>query len=202
MKIVNFAAALVISTIGAQAHALGDSNGTGLFLEPGLSYQLTESNVDYPGGTSNSSATSRGYGVVLRGGVHAMERFFVAADARYAMLKFNDNANNYSTNATSWDIAPVVGVQMADYGVRLYGGYILAGNLDPKGANGADLKFEDGTGWRVGAGLKLQAISVNIEWQRIHYGDSTLDNASVTSKDIEYNADGLVASVTFPLEFD
>ncbi len=203
MKLINLIVGICLTGFGASALAEGDSQGTGLYLEPGVTYQMTESNIDYSGGIANSLATARGFGVVARGGIHLYERFFVAADARYAMLNFNDNANNLSINATSWDIAPVVGVQMADYGVRLYGGYVLAGNLDPRSTRGFDSKFEDPTGWRLGAGLKLQQLSVNIEWQRIHYGKSVLERpAGAVPSNIDYNPDGIVASVTFPIEFN
>ncbi len=43
--------ALIVSAMCAltstTALAEGDSRGTGLFLEPGVTYQITESNIDY-----------------------------------------------------------------------------------------------------------------------------------------------------------
>lgn len=182
--------------------AESDSNGTGLFLEPGLSYQITNSNVDYPGTGANSSASTRGFGLLARVGVHMWDRFFIAADGRYALLDFNDNANNISVNATSWDIAPVIGMQMPENGPRLYVGYVVAGNLDPQSTNGRDLLFEQATGWRVGAGLKVQHVSVNIEWQRLHYGSNRLQSSAATVNGVTYNGEGLVASVTFPIDFN
>ncbi len=192
----------LLAAIGSAAWADGESNGTGLFIEPGVSYQVTNSLLDIPASTANSTATTQGFGVVVRGGVHVMERFFVAADGRYALLKYADNANNFSVNATSWDIAPVIGMQMKDYGARLYAGYVLAGNLDPKGSRGVDPSFSDANGWRVGAGLKVQHVSVNIEWQRLHYGDASVKSGTTTTNGVKYNGEGLVASVTFPIEFN
>jgi hypothetical protein len=203
-RILTVWAALLLS--GAPAWAFfsdSSSNGTGLFLEPGVSYQVTNANVDYGTGVGNSSASTRGFGVLARGGVHVLERFFVAADARYAMVKFNDNANDLNADATSWDIAPTVGVQMADWGARLYGAYVLAGHLDPKSVNGVDTKFDKPTGWRIGAGLKAKHLSVNIEWQRLHYGESELTRpAAPNLTGVRYDAEGLIASVTFPIEFN
>lgn len=179
------------------------SGGTGLFLEPGVTYQTTNSNVDYGSGVGNSSASTRGFGAVVRGGIHVYERFFIAADGRYAMLKFADNASNYDVDATSWDVAPTVGMQMADWGARLYAGYVLAGNLDPKGVNNTNLEFQDATGWRFGAGLKVKHFSVNIEWQRLHYGKGEVARTGATNlTGVKYNAEGLLASVTFPIEFN
>ncbi|NJM10356.1 MAG: hypothetical protein HC883_05740 [Bdellovibrionaceae bacterium] len=144
MRISNIVAGVLLLTSSMAAYAQDEGRGTdtirgtGLFLEPGVTYQVTESSVDYSvGSLGNSSATTRGFGVVLRGGVHVYERFFVAADGRYAMLNYRDNGNNISTDARSWDLAPVLGLQMADYGVRIYGGYVLAGNL-PSRLNSID----------------------------------------------------------------
>lgn len=188
------------------AHSQEVIQGTGLFLEPGVSYQVVEGNVDYPAPMRNSSAVNRGFGVLLRGGIHLFERFFVAADARYAFLAFSDNSNNINGDARSWDIAPVIGVQMADWGGRAYVGYALAGELDPDSSNNFNYKFEQPNGWRAGVGLKLKFLSVNIEWQRFEYGKTKIEDAGTlpasTTSAGKYAAEGLVASVTFPIEFE
>ena|SRR5665213_2934407 len=192
----------VVTLACTSAMAESDSNGTGLFLEPGISYQLSNSNSDYSGALRNSSASTKGFGVLARAGIHVYDRFFVAADARYAILNFTDNANNFSANASSWDIAPVVGLQMADSGARIFVGYVLAGNLDPQSSNGIDPSYGNATGWRVGAGLKIQHISVNIEWQRLHYGTGKLSGSGQSVSGLNYNPEALVASVTFPIDFN
>lgn len=177
--------------------------GTGLFLEPGVTYQTTHSAVDYGSTVGNSSAGTRGFGVLLRGGVHVYERFFVAVDGRYAFLNFNDNAQNIDVAARSWDVAPTIGVQMPDWGARLYVGYALAGDLDPEGARGRDVKLSQANGWRAGAGLKARNFSVNIEWQRLHYGEASLSNPpAAVLEGVDYNGEGLVASISFPIEFN
>jgi hypothetical protein len=182
------------------AQAEGDSNGTGLFLDPGVSYGVASGNVDVPG--AGSLASTRGFGLVLRSGVHFYDRFFAAADARYAFLNFNDNASGVDVNATSWDIAPVIGCQWPEMGPRFYLEYVVAGNLDPASVNGKDLLFDQATGWRVGAGLKVQHLSVNIEWQRLHYGNNRLSSGGTTTTSVTHSAEGLLASVTFPIDFD
>lgn len=207
MKLITLAIVSFAASLGTAAFADDDIRGSGAFLEPGISYQTLDSNVNYPAPLTNSSATLRGFGVLLRGGVHVWERVFVAADARYGMNRYNDNANNYSVDAQSWDLAPTIGVQMADWGVRLYAGYVLAGDLDPKSANGYDFRFENPNGWRVGAGLKLQHLSLNVEWQNINYGKTTVQSVggfapNATTDDIEFRGEGLVVSLTFPIEFN
>jgi hypothetical protein len=192
---------LVVTTACIPAMAESDSNGTGLFLEPGVSYSVTNSNVDFPGAT-NSSASASGFGALLRAGVHVYDRFFVAADGRYSLPRFEDNAANISVSATAWDIAPVIGLQVPDSGPRLYVGYVVAGSLDPQSANDKDLSFTQAQGWRIGAGLMVKHVSVNIEWQRLHYGSNRLQSSSQTINGVSYNPEGLVASVTFPIDFN
>lgn len=199
MKMFQIMASALIGFAGFQAAA-----DTGLYLEPGVSYQESAANFDLPSGNAKGSqATTNGFGLVLKGGVHVMEQFFVAADARYNFLRYNDNTNGYNTNATAWDIAPVIGYQMPEIGVRLFAGYVLAGNLDPSSVNGSDFKLSEANGWRVGAGLKVQSVSVNIEWQQLRYQTTKWEGASSSATgDIRYNPQGLIASVTFPLEFN
>lgn len=199
--------AFCVVALGAAASAESEEGieGSGLFVEPGLTYLLAESRVNYPSPYINSSATTRGFGVVLRGGIHVYQRLFVAADARYAMPVFHDNANNLMAGASAWDLAPIVGVQMAEYGLRLYGGYVLAGNLNLQRVNGLELRFEEPNGWRVGAGLKLKQFSVNIEWQNLHYSTTKVESqgllASNSGARFKNDSDGIVTSVTFPIEF-
>ncbi len=202
-SIGTFATAVFLSCTPALAQDGDNITGTGLFLEPGVTYQSTHSSIDYGAGVGGSSAGTRGFGAVLRGGIHVYERFFVAVDGRYAFLNFNDNANGIDVAARSWDVAPTIGMQMADWGARLYVGYALAGDLDPEAAGGVDAKFSQANGWRAGAGLKARNFSVNIEWQRLHYGEASLSRpAAATLEGVDYNGEGLVASITFPIEFN
>jgi len=201
MKMFKIMAGAIISLAGFQVAA-----DTGLYLEPGVSYQELAGNIDYPAGNQKGSqATANGFGIILKGGVHVYEQFFVAADARYGLLRFNDNSNEYRVNASSWDIAPVIGYQMPGIGMRIFAGYVLAGNLDPSsGSHDQDFKLTDPQGWRVGAGLKVQMVSVNIEWQQLRYQTTKWEGQSSPLKqgDIRYNPQGIIASVTFPLEFN
>jgi hypothetical protein len=201
MKPMKMFLVMIVAAACGRAVAVSDSNGTGLFLEPGVTYSVTNSNVDIPTAT-NSSAGVNGFGVVLRAGVHVWDRFFAAADGRYALLRFEDNADNVSVGASSWDVAPTIGVQMPDSGPRLYVGYVVSGNLDPQSTNGRDFSFDQAQGWRIGAGLMVQHVSVNIEWQRLHYGNSHLMTSSRNYSSLGYNPEGLVASVTFPIDFN
>lgn len=197
---------LLCFVAGFGASAQDVIQGTGLFLEPGISYQVASGNVNYPAPMTNSAATHQGFGAIVRGGIHVFERFFVAADGRYALLNFEDNANAISVQARSWDIAPVIGMQMADWGGRAYVGYTLAGELDPESVHGFDYRFEQPQGWRAGFGLKMKMLSVNIEWQRLEYAKTQIQSAGTlpagTTTAGKHAAEGLIASVTFPIQFN
>ncbi len=194
------AALLALGCVTATAET--NSNGTGLFLEPGVTYQMNEANTTQAN-VRGSNAVTKGFGVVMKAGIHVYDRFFVAADGRYSMLKYSDNANAYNESASSWDLSPVIGMQMPDIGGRLFAGYIVTGSMDPKGSNGVDPMLENANGFRVGAGLKVNNYSVNFEWQTLRYGKSSyaaVNGAGPT--DFDYKSDGIVASVSFPIEFN
>ena len=145
----------------------------GLYVEPGVTYQSYKSSITYPAPFSNSTGNVNGFGLVARLGFHIDEAFFVAADARYSHPDYKDSTNNLNSSATEYDLGPVVGIQMPVVGLRVWAGYILVSQLDPKGSNNVDYKFTDGTGYRVGAGFHVAMLSLNLEYQKLKYGKTT-----------------------------
>lgn len=176
----------------------------GMFVEPGITYSRYESSIDYPAPFDDSSGKVQGLGVMARLGFHINEAFFVAADARYSMPKFEDSTNELSAKAKQHDIGPVVGFQMPDLGLRIWGEYVLTSELDPESSNGFDYKFTGGKGYRVGAGFRVAMVSLNLEYQDIKYGRTDVQEIgplTLGSTDmINFDGKGFVASVTFPLE--
>ena len=176
----------------------------GLFVEPGVTYQTQSSTIRNPAPFNDSTAKVDGFGLMGRLGVHVNEVFFVAADARFALPNYRDTAVNYDTSAMEYDLGPSVGVQMPYAGLRVWGTYILTSQLDPKGTSNLDYKFNDGTGYRIGAGVRLSMVSLNLEYQRIKYASTTFENAAFfTNKNtdaIKFDGEAWIASVSFPLE--
>lgn len=176
----------------------------GLFVEPGVTYQKLESETDWPAPFSNSTGEVQGVGLMARLGLHASSVVFFAADARYAMPNFKDSSNNLDADAKEWDIGPSVGIQMPIVGLRVWGTYILASELDPKESNNFDLKFTDGQGWRIGAGFRVAIVSLNLEYQRIKYDKTTIQKIGPYTPggeptNVDYDGEGFIASVSFPL---
>jgi hypothetical protein len=185
---------------GANAQSVG-----GLFVEPGLTYELGKTSVDYPAPLSNSSGEANGFGLTGRFGVHVHSAVFLALDARYAMPKFTDSSVSYDAQATSFNWGPVVGVQMPVAGLRVWGGYVAGGYLDPEASGAVDVKFQDSTGFRVGAGFRLAMLSLNLEYQNLSYGKAQLEKLGPFTPGTNFDSvklenESWIASVSFPLE--
>lgn len=192
---------VLIASMTSYAYA----EGPGLFLEPGVSYQYTKGDINYPAPFTNANNKVRGLGVLTRAGLHVASILFVGADGRYAWPRVKDPNNNLNSTANSWDVAPVIGLQMPTIGLRIWGEYVIAGNLDPRDTNGVNLKFEDPTGWRAGAGFRIYNISLNLEYQRVRYDTITnqrIGTFSATSfQNNSFTNEGFIGSVSFPIEF-
>ena len=185
--------------------AMAESSG-GLFVEPAITYEKGESSVNYPSPLSDSTGTTDGLGIGARFGFHLNEAFFLGADARYSMPNFKDSSVNYDADSVSTNYGAVVGFQMPDLGLRIWGTYILGGELDPKADGNFDVKFEEAKGYRVGAGFRVQSVSLNLEYQDLKYDSSTLQkfgpfSGAGTFTDVNLKNKSWIASVSFPMEF-
>lgn len=176
--------------------------GAGLFVEPAITYESSDFDVNYP--FTSSSGETNGFGLGARIGFHVSDVLFVGIDGRYSKLDFEDSNSvfNYDADAEHFNVGPVIGVQMPVIGLRVWGSYIAAGTLDPKENNGLDLKFSDGTGYRVGAGFHVFALSLNVEYQKMDYDKTTLQQAGPftgTADGVQLENESWIASVSFPI---
>jgi hypothetical protein len=196
---------IVVSVLATYSLSFAKGSESGLFVEPGITYEMGNSELDWPTPFSNSTGDINGFGLMGRLGFHVSESFFAAIDARYKMVNFKNSANNYNADATGYDLAPVIGVQMPDIGLRVWGSYVLAGMLDPKASNSTDVKFDNAKGLRVGAGFHLYSFSINLEYQDLKYGKTTLEQigpfaSTADSDSINLTNKSYVLSLSFPLE--
>lgn len=175
----------------------------GLFVEPAITYEVGDLDVNYP--FASSSGETKGFGLGARVGFHVNDVLFVGVDGRYSKLDFQDTNSvfNYDTSADSFNVAPVIGVQMPDIGLRVWGSYILSSNMDPKEDSSIDLKFADGTGYRLGVGFKVYSVSLNLEYQKVDYDKTTIQQVGPitnTSTDgVTLKNETWIASVSFPI---
>ena len=200
-------AVIVFGIIGffASPSAKGEGGLVGLFVEPALTYELGSTSINYPAPFSNSTGSAQGFGLGARLGIHLAEIFFVGLDARYSMPTFKDSSVAYEAKSVSTNWGPVVGAQMPIVGLRVWGSYILGSELNPEKSGTFDIKFQSGTGYRVGAGMRVTLVSLNLEYQQIRYGQAGLEQIGPFSSDSTFSNVNLesktwIASVSFPLE--
>ncbi len=178
---------------------------SGLFVEPLVQLELGETTLNYPPPFSNSSGRVDGLGVGARVGFHIDEMIFLGGDVRYSMPRFKDSSVDYDSNAIATNWAATAGVQMPYFGLRLWGSYIFGGQLNPEPSGNFDVKFQEAEGYRVGAGLRLAVVSVNLEYQELRYAKSTLEQFGIFSpgtvfSDSHLRSKDWLLSVSFPFE--
>lgn len=177
----------------------------GLFVEPAITYELGNTTVNYPAPLSDSTGRADGLGIGARLGFHISEAFFLGADARYSMPGFKDSSVSYDAKSVSTLLGPVVGFQMPDVGLRLWGTYLMAGELNPEASGNFDVKFTKPSGFRVGAGFRVEAFSINAEYQQVKYGESVLEQIGPFTPGSTFDSVNLenkswIISASFPLE--
>lgn len=175
----------------------------GLFVEPSVTYERGESTVNYPSPFSNSTGTIQGFGLGARLGFHLNEAFFLGFDGRYSMPQFKDSSVHYDAKAVSTNWGPVVGMQMPDLGIRIWGAYVMGGELNPEKSEIFDVNFKNATGYRVGAGFRITAVSLNLEYQQLKYDQTNLEQPGpfTTFNNVDLENKAWIASVSFPFEF-
>lgn len=177
----------------------------GPFIEPSITYEVGDSKINYPSPLSNSSGRPEGFGLGARIGFHIDEAIFAGLDVRYAIPQYKDSSVNYNARSYSTNWGPVIGIQMPDIGMRLWGSYIIGGILNPEKSGSLDVKFKEASGYRLGAGFRISTLSLNLEYQNLKYHQSTLEQigpftpgSTFDSVNLENSA--ILASVSFPLE--
>jgi hypothetical protein len=176
----------------------------GLFVEPGITYQYQDTTVDYSSVFNQSTGKNNGLGLSARIGFDASDIVFVGVDARYAMTQFQDSAFNTDVKAKSYNLGPVVGIQMPIVGLKVWAGYVLSGEVDPEKVTTStlnyDAKFSGGKGYRIGAGFHFVVLSVNLEYQDLKYDNITADvtpGGAITLNGATEK--GLVLGLSFPI---
>lgn len=173
----------------------------GFYVEPGITYEKGDNEMSWASPLSDSTGDSNGFGVNLKLGMHVKNSFFVGLDGAYSQPKFKHSINGYDADSTSTLYGAVIGAQMPVAGLRIWAGYIFGGELDPKSSGGMDVKFEEAKGPKVGVGLKLFAVSLNLEYMDLTYGKTIIQEAGPLSADTDKDLKNKlgVLSVSIPL---
>ena len=199
-RILTITALTVLTSIATTRTAKADDAHGGLYVEPGITYESGTTSTSYPTGTSGG--TNRGFGLMGRLGFHLNDVFFIAADARYSRPHFKDG--NIDADAEAYQVGPVVGIQTPVAGLRVWAEYVAQAQLDPGGTNNFDAKFKNGTGFTVGAGFHVLAVSLNLEYQKLNYATTEFQSVGPftnvgDSDNTKMKNEAYIVSVTFPL---
>ncbi|MBX7230762.1 MAG: hypothetical protein K1X29_01620 [Bdellovibrionales bacterium] len=197
---------LSLVSFNSIAFAEGESMfGGGFFAEPSVTFETSQSSVHYPSPLSGSSGKVEGFGVGARLGLHFKDVFFAGLDGRYGMPQFKDSSTKYNSRATQFNWGPVVGMQMPDLGMRVWGAYVVDGQLNPEKSDNFDVKFSQARGFRVGVGFRVSVVSLNLEYQDLEHRRTKLEQigpfaAGTNFNDVNLNNKSWIASVSFPME--
>lgn len=180
----------------------------GFFIEPLIFASQEDTSVktsQLPVINSDTSGEARGYGVGLRFGGHIYESVLLGVDVRYSKLEMSDSTFYNDVDADVYSVAPVIGLQTPWWGIRVMAGYVVAGENNPDaGSQGVDLKFKEAQGWRLGAGIHIAAVGVNIEYQDLKYNSTEVESlgpvAVNNNTSVDADTRGYSLSVSFPIE--
>lgn len=145
------------------------------YIEPAITYQKGDNEVKWPAPLDSSTGDDQGIGFGLKLGFHINEVFFAGLDGHYSKTAFTNSANDYDEDAQQTHYGAIVGAQMPVAGLRIWGGYVFGGELDPDKSGSVDVKFSEAKGPKVGVGFRIKYVSVNIEYADLEYGKSTLE---------------------------
>jgi hypothetical protein len=176
----------------------------GLFLEPMLtaSQEDTSTRTESIPSSGPSSGRVDGYGVGFKLGGHLVESIFLGLDARYTRSNLDDPF--FASNADIYNVGPTIGIQTPYAGIRLLGTYVLAGEANPSaGRLGIDTRFRNPRGWRVGAGVYIRRVGLNLEYQDLTYSNADIQSFGTVPVDeavrVNSGTRGYTLSLSFPI---
>lgn len=184
--------------------AFAQDMGPELFFEPSITYETGRPVVSYPPPLGSSKGHVNGFGLGARFGLHFLDVFFVGLDGRYSIPQYRDSSVDYNAKSVSTNWGPTIGMQFPDFRVKLWGTAILGGDLNPEGSGTFDVKFEKSEGFRLGLGIPVANVNLNIEYQRMKYDRTLLEGLGPFTASHEFNRvtvdnNSWIASVSFPL---
>ncbi len=192
---INSLMIVLVTVASASAVALERERGGGFFLEPALTVESSTTNV----AAADENITN--YGLGLRLGGHFSDIFFYGIDGRYSRPKYEATSGE-SAEADEYDVGATLGAQTPLWGLRLWGTYLIEGSVDPQAAAGVDRRFSGLDGYRVGAGFRIAAVGVNLEYEEARYDDVTINGTVAPgTADLDGSARGLIGSISFPISF-
>ncbi len=172
----------------------------GFYIEPAFFGVQTNNDIRF--GSANEF-DSTGFGADLKLGGHINDMVFLAVDGRYERSQFTEGGLE-DLNADTWNVGPTLGVQAPWFGARVWGTYILDGSNNPEqAANGVDLRFQKPYGWRGGVGVRLAAVSLNLEYEDLTYRETVVQssgNVGNAAANTDFGNRAVAVSLSFPIQ--
>jgi hypothetical protein len=192
---------ILISFLFSKTYA---NTNLGLLIEPSINLERSDTSVNYPNPLSKSTGLTQGFGLGARVAFQFKEVVFLGLDGRYSRTNYLDSSIHYDANATSYNWGPVIGMQMPLVGLRIWGSYIVGSEMNPERSGELNINFNQGTGYRVGAGVKFLMVSFNLELQQINYRNTNLESVGPFETNTNFSSVSLInnswiASISFPL---
>lgn len=201
VKFKSFVSVVILLFMSSFAHA----DLLGIFIEPMVTYQKADATVNWQAPLESSSSTITGSGVGLRLGYHALDVLFLALDARYAQPEWKNSTDDLASKVTDINYGATVGFQPPILPLRFWGTYVLGGSLDPLESRGFDTRFTKAQGYRLGAGMQILLISLNLEYQELKHSGLEIENAGpftgIGAGTTEMNSKAWIVSASLPLSF-
>ncbi|MGZ3787838.1 MAG: outer membrane beta-barrel protein [Bacteriovorax sp.] len=200
MKKIILASFALFSFLGVARAQIG-----GVFVEPMVTYETGTGDINFPPPVNSSDSKVKGFGVGARLGAQVWQTVFAGLDARYSIPKLKDTTLDQDIKSKAWNVGPMVGIQMpTPVGLRLWGSWIVAGQLDPDKDKGVDEKFKSGNGFRLGGGFRVGLVSLNAEYQYIKYDETEIQEAGVftpgySTNNIALKNKSFIVSVSVPI---
>ncbi|MCB0349473.1 MAG: hypothetical protein KDD37_11605 [Bdellovibrionales bacterium] len=173
----------------------------GLFVEPYATYESGTAEMNL-GTDGDPDGDLEGWGAGLRLGLHAGDIFFVGLDGMYSEPDFKDDSgDSFDFDTKSWLLGPVVGLQTPFAGLRIWGAYMLAGEIElDKTDDAFNIAYKDPKIFKLGAGLRIGVVSLNLECLSGTYEKVEVKNAGPFSGtyDSELDRDSYILSLSFP----
>jgi hypothetical protein len=197
MKIFFIPLLILLTSLGAEA--------SGLFVEPMVTYETGSGDINFPAPVNSSDSKVKGFGVGARAGGQVLDVIFAGVDGRYSIPNLKDTSLNQDIKSKAWNVGPMLGLQMPTaLGLRFWGSWILAGELDPDKDKGVDEKFKSGNGFRLGGGLRVALISLNVEYQHLKYDETEIQEVGVftpgfNTNNISLKNNTFIMSVSIPI---
>jgi hypothetical protein len=179
-------------------------NEGGFFVEPGITHESSSSRINFREHNTDGSVT--GFGISARVGAHFWDALIGGIDARYSRPDYKDSTLNLSSSADQYNAGPFIGVQTPYAGIRIWGVYVPFAEVNPGESNGVKVKYTNGAGYRLGAGVRISTVSLNFEYQNIDYSNISIQNSDRVAANFDVGGGRLIneaylLGLSFPIAF-